>query len=160
MDSNKYTGILIIILGLIFMCFPMFSSVLFSIVVGVSLLFLGIATVALGLDMRHESGTLSTLTIIIGIIGIIIGILFIFYLDAVSILVSIEFYIIGAIMIVAGICGMITKEDGKGKFAGFLIVIMGIAAFLIAIFALTEPIYIAILVGIVLIMEGILMLME
>lgn len=160
MDSNKLAGILVIILGLIFMCFPIFSSVLVSVIVGVSLLLLGIATILLGFGMRHESGTLATFIIILGLIGAVIGILFIFYLDAVAILVSVEFYIIGAIMIVAGIAGLLTKEDSKGKWMGLLIIIMGIIAFLIAIFAIAEPIYIAILVGVVLILEGILMLFE
>lgn len=160
MDSNKYAGILIILLGLIFMCFPLFSSVLFSIIVGVSLLFLGIATIIMGFDMRHENGTIAALTIVLGIIGAILGILFIFWIDAVSVLVSIEFYILGLIMIIAGISGLITKEDGKGKLTALLIIILGIVSFFIAIYALAEPIYIAIIVGIVLVLEGILVLTE
>lgn len=160
MDSNKYAGILIIILGLIFMCFPLFSSVLVSVIVGTGLILLGLATIVLGLEMRHDSGFVSALTIILGIIGMIIGILFVFYLDAVSILVSIEFYILGAIMIVIGISGLITNKDGKGKLMGLFIIIAGIISFLIAVFALAQPIFIAILVGIVLILEGLLLLMK
>ena len=160
MNSNQYAGILIILLGLIFMCFPIFSSVLFSVIVGVSLMLLGISTVILGLDMRSESGAISALAIIFGLIGMIIGFLFIFYVDAVSILVSLEFYIIGIIMLVAGISGLLIKEDGKSKIMSLLIIILGIVAFLIAVFALAEPIYIAILVGIVLILEGIIMLVD
>ena len=160
MDSNKYAGILIILLGLIFMCFPIFSSVLFSVIVGVSLLLLGISIAALGFDLRATNGALAALTIVLGIIGIIIGILFIFYLDAVSILVSLEFYIIGIIMLITGISGLFVNEDGKSKFVAVLIIIMGIISFLIAVYALAEPLYIAILVGIVLILEGILMLLK
>ena len=160
MNSNQYTGILVILLGFIFMCFPVFSSVLFSVIVGVSLLFLGIATIVLGFDMRKTNGSIAALTIILGIIGAILGILFAFYVDAVAFLVSFEFYILGAIMIVIGICGLIVQEDTKGKLTGLLIIILGIACFFIAVYALAEPIYIAIIVGIVLILEGILMLME
>ena len=160
MDSNKYAGILIIILGLIFMCFPLFSSVLVSVIVGVGLILLGLATIAFGLGIRHDSGLVSALTIILGIIGIIIGILFVFYLDAVAILVSVEFYILGIIMLVIGICGLITGEESKGKLMGLLIIFVGIISFLIAIFALAQPLYIAVLVGIVLILEGLMMLMK
>lgn len=160
MDSNKLTGILIIIMGLIFMCFPILSSVVTSVIIGVSLLFLGISTVILGWDMKPVNNPLGILLIIIGIIGIILGILFAFYVDAVAILVSIQFYIIGAIMIVAGIAGILTNEDGKAKLAGLLVIIMGILSFFVAVFALAEPIYIAIIIGIVLIMEGILVLLE
>ena len=160
MDSNKYLGILIIILGLIFMCFPVFSSVLFSVIIGVGLLLLGISTVIFGFDIRHDSGAISALTIVFGIIGIIIGLLFIFYLDAVSILVSLEFYIIGTIMIIVGISGLIANEDSKSKLMSVLIIILGIISFFVAVYALAEPLYLAILVGIVLILEGILILAE
>lgn len=68
MDSNKYLGILIIILGLIFMCFPVFSSVLFSVITGVGLLLLGISTVIMGFDIRHDNGAISALTIVFGIV--------------------------------------------------------------------------------------------
>ena len=160
MDSRQCSGILIILLGLIFMFFPMFTSVLYSVIIGVSLLFLGIASIILGLEMRHENGAIGALIIILGIIGIILGILFAFYVDAVAVLVSIQFYIIGAIMLVVGISGLIIKEDTKGKITALLIILLGIASFFIAVYALAEPIYIAILVGIVLVLEGILMLME
>lgn len=160
MDSNKYLGIVLILLGLIFMAFPVFSSVLFSVLVGTGLMLLGIATILLGVNIRHESGLVSALTIILGIIGMVIGILFVFYLDAVSILVSLEFYIIGAIMLVIGICGLITKGDAKAKISAVLIIFLGIISFLIAVFALAQPIYIAILIGIVLILDGLLLLMK
>lgn len=160
MNSNQYAGILIILLGLIFMCFPVFSSVLFSVIIGVSLLFLGIAAIFMGWDMRHASKSYATLTILLGIIGIILGILFTFYIDAISFLVSFEFYILGFIMIAVGICGLIAKNDAKAKIMAILIIILGLVSCFIAAFALAEPIYIAIIVGIVLVLEGILMLFE
>ena len=160
MDSIKYAGILMIILGFIFMCFPIFSSVVFSMLVGIGLILLGLSTIVLGLDIRHESGTLSALLILIGIIGIVIGVLFAIYIDAVSILVSLEFYIVGLFLLVVGISGLIINEDTKSKVMAFLILILGVVSFLIAVFALAQPLYIAILVGIVLILEGIIMILE
>lgn len=56
------------ILGLIFMCFPVFSSVLFSVITGVGLLLLGISTVIMGFDIRHDNGAISALTIVFGIV--------------------------------------------------------------------------------------------
>ena len=160
MDSNKLAGILIIILGLIFMCFPIFSSILFSVIIGVSLLLLGISAIILGFGMMHENGSLAALTILLGIIAIIFGILFTFFVDAVSFLVSLQFYIIGIVMIAVGICGLIAKNDGKAKLMAVLVIILGVVCFFIAAFAMAEPLYIAIIVGIVLVLEGILMLIE
>ena len=160
MDSIKYAGILIIILGLIFMCFPIFSSVLLTVVVGFGLILLGFATVITGVDIWEDSGALGALTILLGLIGAIIGLLFICFFDAVSILVSLEFYIIGIIMLVMGICGVIIKEDSKAKLMSALIIILGIVSFLIAVFALAEPIYTAILIGLVLVIDGVLLLIN
>ncbi|WP_298525656.1 DUF308 domain-containing protein, partial [uncultured Methanobrevibacter sp.] len=78
MDFNKGAGILSIILGLLFIVFPMFSAGLISIIVGLSLLFFGIATVFLGINMRHGFDMFAIATIIIGVIAIIFGFLFIF----------------------------------------------------------------------------------
>ena len=92
MEVDKGAGILSIILGLVFILFPMFSSELVSIIVGLSLLFFGICSVYLGYDIGSTYDMFSKATIIIGIIAIIFGFLFIFYIDALSFLVGIQFY--------------------------------------------------------------------
>ena len=43
METGKIAGIVSIVLGLMFIVFPMFSSELVSAIVGVSLIFLGIS---------------------------------------------------------------------------------------------------------------------
>ncbi len=89
------------ILGLIFIIFPMFSSDLISIIVGLSLLYFGICTAFMGFNMRRDfDNTISNITIIIGIIAIIFGFLFLFYINALSFITGIQFYIVGFIMIV------------------------------------------------------------
>ena len=45
MEVNKIAGILSIVLGLIFMIFPIFSTALVSVFIGLSLIFLGIAAI-------------------------------------------------------------------------------------------------------------------
>ena len=90
MESNKMTGILSIILGLIFIICPVLSSGLVSVMIGVSLIFLGIASIF---------GGFSTFNIIVGILAVIFGLLFIFQIDALSFLLGIQFYIIGIVII-------------------------------------------------------------
>ena len=155
MGINKTAGILSIILGIIFILFPMFSSEVVSIIVGLSLLFFGISAAFMGWNMRSSFDTFSIIAIIIGIIAVIFGFLFLFYIDALSFLIGIQFYIVGFIMIVFGITGLVSKMTRVSTFSSVLVLLMGIVLIALAAFALSEPIYIAIIIGIVLIIEGI-----
>ena len=148
-------GLISIILGLIFIVFPMFSSELVSIIVGLSLLFFGISSAFMGWNMRSDYNSFSTAFIIIGIIAIIFGFLFIFYIDALSFLIGLQFYIVGFIMIIFGVAGLLSKMTNISTFTSILVLIIGIIAIALAVFSLNQPIYIAILIGIVLIIEGV-----
>ncbi|WP_407374064.1 DUF308 domain-containing protein [Methanobrevibacter sp.] len=161
MNINKSAGYLSIIIGLIFIIFPMFSAGLVSLIVGLSLLFFGITTIYMGINMRREMNNMMPLiSIIIGLIAVIFGFLFIFYIDAVSFLVGIQSYIIGFIMIAFGITGIISRASRVSLFSSVFILLMGILAIVLATFALSQPIYVAIIIGIIMIVEGITLLMS
>lgn len=152
---NRTAGLLSIILGLIFIISPMFASELISLIVGLSLLFFGIASAFMGFDSKNEYETFSTASIIIGLIAVVFGFLFIFYIDALSFLVGLQFYIVGFIMIIFGIAGVISKMTNVSTFSSILVLIMGIIAIALGAFSQNQPIYIAIIIGIVLIIEGV-----
>lgn len=122
MAFEKSAGIIFIILGLIFILFPMFSAGVVSIIVGLSLLFFGISAAMMGFNMRKESKVVSIITIIIGIISLILGLLFIFYIDAISFLVAFQFYIVGFIMIIFGITGLLSKGSRVTNFINTCII--------------------------------------
>ena len=82
MGVEKSAGILSVIVGLIFIIFPMFSASFVSVIVGLSLLFFGISAAFMGFNMRRQTGYVGIAIMIIGIIAILIGFLFIFYIDA------------------------------------------------------------------------------
>ena len=155
MGLNKAVGLLSIILGLIFIIFPMFSAELVSVIVGASLLFFGILTVYIGFTMRHDTDVLAIATMIIGLLAIVFGILFMFYIDAMSFLIGLQFYIVGFIMILFGIVGLISGITRISLFTSILVLIMGIVTIALAIFAVDQPIYVATIIGIVLIIEGV-----
>lgn len=159
MGVEKNAGILSIIVGLIFIIFPMFSASLVSVIVGLSLIFFGISAAFMGFNMRHETGYFGIGILIIGIIAAIFGILFIFYIDALSFLIGIQFYIVGFIMIIFGIMGMISRMTRFSAFTSILVLIMGIVMIALGVFAIDQPVYIAIIIGIVLIIEGISMIL-
>lgn len=63
-------------------------------------------------------------------------------------------------MIVFGITGLISKLTRVSKFSSILVLIMGIVLIALAVFALNNPIYIAIVIGVVLIIEGVGLILE
>ena len=160
MEIFKIAGYLSILLGLIFIIFPMFSAELVSIIVGLSLLFFGISAIFMGWNMRNEVDNIfPNFILAIGVIAVIFGFLFLFYIDALSFLVGLQFYIVGFIMVVFGIAGLFSGLTRISTFSSLLVMIMGIIALALAVFAVNQPIYIAIVIGIVLIIEGISLLL-
>ena len=153
MDFKQIFGILLVILGLIFIIFPIFSAQAISIIVGLSLLFFGFASIANGFSVWNMLTHLSAVNIIIGIISIIFGLLFIFAIDALSFLTTFVFYIVGFIMIVFGIMGLIS-ESRLSKTTSLLIFVIGVIAIAVAVFTVEHPIYVPILIGICLIIQG------
>ena len=63
-------------------------------------------------------------------------------------------------MIVFGITGLISKMTRISAFSSILVLIMGILLIALAAFAMNNPIYIAIVIGIVLIIEGVGLIIE
>ncbi len=161
MNINRGAGILSIILGLIFILFPMFSSELVSVIVGLSLLFFGISSIFMGWNMRDGiNNTSGNIILIVGIIAVIFGFLFIFYIDALSFLIGIQFYLVGFIMIIFGIAGIFSRMNRFSTFTSIFVLLMGIVAIALAAFAMNQPIYITIIIGVVLIVEGVVMLLD
>ncbi len=150
MELNKMSGILSIILGLIFVIFPIFSSFAVSVLIGLSLVFLGLVTIL---------NRFVAINIIVGIISIIIGLLFMFNISAVSFLLGFQFYTVAILMVLVGITGLI-KNTSLSKIASLLILIMGILGFVLGTFSFVSPIYAAVLVGITLIIEGVVLYLE
>ena len=150
MEPNKTSGILSIILGLIFIICPIFSTAALSILIGLSLVFFGIAIILSGF---------SAFNIIIGILAIIVGLVFTFNITALSVLFGLQFYVIGIILILAGIVGIISDSQ-ISKIASVLIIILGIVSFALGGFSIDQPLFAAVLIGIALIIQGIRMYME
>ena len=138
-----------------FIC-PVLSSELLSICIGLSLVCLGVVAISKGFAFKEMLGNYySYLSIGLGIISLIFGILFIFSLNALTFLTSLQFYIIGIIMTVYGLVGMIYLAGGKNKFYSLIILILGILVIVFAAFLSSQPILIAVLVGVALLVEGV-----
>ena len=158
MLREKIIGLLYILFGIILIVSPMFSAELLSICIGFSLVCLGLAEISVGILFSGEfDNAYSYLSIIIGIISLLFGIMFIFFVNALTFLVSLQFYIIAILMMVYGIVGVFYL-DGKYKIYSIIILILGILNAILAAFFASQPILIAILIGVALIIEGVFIL--
>ncbi len=158
MDFRKILGIIFIILGIIFAVYPVYSAGAISWITGICLIAFGFASIIDGFSAWSMIAHVSLLNILIGICAIIFGILFIYKIDALSFLVAYQFFLIALIFIFAGLFGVIFGADMTSKLISVVIFILGIVAIYLASVSIAQPLYVAVIVGICLIMEGILFL--
>ena len=154
MESNKILAIISIIIGLIFIIFPIFSANLISILIGAAVLIFGLGLAYTGIIAKDISPAISTVSAIFGIVMIILGLAFIFGTNAISFLVGLQFYIVGLMLIIASIIGLLggAEINKTGSLVGLVLVIV---ILFIAVFAANNPILITIILGIALIAHGI-----
>ena len=129
MEQNQAAGIVAVILGLIFIICPIFSSIALTVLIGLSLVFLGISLILSGF---------SALNIIIGILAIIVGAAFTFNIGALSVLLGLQFYVIGILMILTGVTGLISGSQ-ISKIASVLMIILGIVSFAFGGLSIGQP---------------------
>lgn len=154
METAKLLGILFILLGVIFIAFPLFSAATVSIMAGVCLITFGIAAILNGFSIWSIVTHTSFIEMLFGFLLVLIGIAFCTDLTALNFLVTYSFYLIAITLIVIGVLGLMQGSD-ELKWASILILILGIIFFLLGIFSVTDPLLIAILVGICLIVRGV-----
>ena len=150
MNLNQIMGILSIVLGLIFIICPVFSTALASTVLGISFLLLGIFSIITGIFGRTGMGAL---LIISGILAVIFGFIFTTNIFAIPIIMSLQFYIIGFLMILMGIAGLFSGEQ-ISKALSIVMIILAIIMIAIGALTIDNPIIAPILIGISLIVEG------
>jgi uncharacterized membrane protein HdeD (DUF308 family) len=158
MDFRKILGIICIILGLIFAIYPLYSSQAVSWIAGICLIVFGFASIIDGFSVWSMMAHVSLLNILLGMCAILFGLLFIYKVDALSFIVAYLFFLIAFVLMLTGIFGIIFGFGSISRLASALIFILGIVVFYLAFCSLAQPLYVAIIVGICLIMEGIALL--
>lgn len=153
-EGNILLGVLAIILGLLVIVFPLFSVFTVSLIAGIGVLFLGIWLLIQSFGVWEANKGVSIAYLILGILAIIVGIGLFGSVLAFSFLVSLALYIAGFFLILSGILSLFSKEGTAGKGSGVLGIILGIIYMILAAYAL-NPYYLALLIGIWLIIDGI-----
>ena len=154
MEANKMLSIITILIGLIFIIFPLFSANLISILIGASILIFGVSLAYTGIISKDISGAFSSVAAIFGVVMIILGLAFIFGTNALSFLVGLQFYLVGFMLIVVAILGLLAGSD-INRMGSVISLVLGIVVLFIAAFAASNPELITIILGIALIAYGV-----
>jgi membrane protein HdeD len=152
--SNVWSGIFAILLGILIIAFPLFSVFTLSVLTGLGLIFIGFWLIAMAFGTWSSSKGMSIAALILGIIGIVIGIGLFGSIMAFSIFVSLAIYLVGFFLVLAGIFALLSGMGPSGRWGGLLGIIMGIIYIIVGFYAL-NPLYLAALIGIFLIISGI-----
>ena len=160
MVDTRKLGIIPIILGLIFILFPVVSTTVVSILIGLGVVIAGVILLTSGFVVLSDSKLLAVLNFILGLIAIIVGILFIVHVDVVPFIVGLEFFVIGLVFIFFGISGYFSQLRTISGWAALAVVVLGIVAIILGIFFADKPVLVAIFIGICLMIQGVRMLLK
>ena len=159
MKEKTIVGIIAIIIGLLILIFPFAGTFTIGFLVGVAFIMLGAFFIVAGgsvwgiapytEDVSVWSGIAF---IIIGILAIIVGFILVFNLFLFDLLVGIYLYLFGILIIIMGIVRLF--QDGFNKGSAVLSIILGIITIILGYFALLGPEFVAIIIGIALIVDG------
>ena len=152
--KNVLLGIFAIFLGLIIMAFPLISVFTISVLAGFTLMILGIWLFVQSFETWDASKAMSIAYLILGLLAIIVGIGLFGRIVAFSIFAGFWLYIVGLFMVITGIMSMFSDDSIASKGAGGLGIIIGILYIILGMYA-WNPYYLAMLIGIWLIIEGI-----
>lgn len=157
MTNNSLLGILAIILGLLVIVFPLISVFTVSVLAGLGVLFIGIWLLSLAFGAWGTSKGLGIAYLILGILALIAGLALFGNILALSFLASFWFYFGGFFLIIAGVMGFFAREHMVHKGSNALLIVLGIIYIILGAYAL-NPFYLAIIIGISLIIDGITLL--
>ena len=152
------SALVLIILGLIVLAFPLLGVIPFSVLTGVTLLFLGIGLLLTGISLIGESLAMGIIELILGILALILGIGFIFNPDLFSFVAALFVFIAGIFLIITGI-GALAAKAGGSRWNGLAALILGILYLIVAVYV-ADPLFLGILIGLWLLITGIIMLFQ
>ncbi|NYB51228.1 MAG: DUF308 domain-containing protein [Methanobacteriaceae archaeon] len=153
-ERNVLLGILSIILGLMVIAFPLISVFTFSVLAGLGVLILGIWFLVQAFAVWEASKVSSVAYLILGIVAIIAGIGLVGNILALSFLASFILYLAGMFLLISGLIAIFTGEGGSAKGLGGFGIILGILYIILGLYA-WDPFYLALLIGIWLVINGI-----
>ncbi|MDR0912648.1 MAG: DUF308 domain-containing protein [Methanobrevibacter sp.] len=155
MENKNLLGILMVIFGLVLMAFPFITETVLSVLAGISFLILGIYFIMSGVGVFDSSKISSILNIIFGIFSFILGLFLMGNIILFNFIASFYIIVFGVLYIISGLSGVFTRVTPFGRGSSIVLLILGILTIVLGYFALIDPIFIAIILGVGLIIDGV-----
>ncbi|KZX14597.1 DUF308 domain-containing protein [Methanobrevibacter filiformis] len=155
MENKAIVGILAVILGILMLIFPFASMTALSVIVSLGILILGVYYLVTGFNLWKVSKWACIFYIIIGIFAILLGMLLFGQVLLFDLFVVFYLYVIGFLMVFGGILGLFSRVVIHDRTSAGITVILGILTIILAAFSLQDPLFIAVIIGVSLIIEGI-----
>lgn len=158
--KTKFISLLAIILGIFIITFPIFGVVGISAILGLSVLFLAIYSFMVGISIIDYNTSGSILDLILGMLLLLLSIGLIFNPALLGILTELSLYIAGIILIIGGLVALLNNRSSRyGFYIGIVGIILGVLYIIIGTY-LANPIILGSFIGIWLIINGVLKLMD
>lgn len=153
-NGTRSLGLVTLILGVLILIFPLASIFTLSVLSGIAILFIGLWLLILGARTWSISRGPSILYLILGIFGIILAVAIIGNITLFSVLTAFWIYLTGIILIIAGIASLFARAEKSSRIASLAVCIIGVLYLVVGIFA-KDPIFLAWLIGLALVIDGI-----
>lgn len=151
-------GILLVILGLVVICFPLLGIIPLAVLTGFTVLFLGLGLVSTGIMCIKDNSFRGLAETGLGVFAILLGLGFIINPLLFSFAAAIFVFLSGLLLILTGITGLVTtKEDDVS--VSVVALVIGVLYMIIAVFV-ANPFYLGWLIGLWLLLTGVLKILE
>lgn len=158
--KNKIVSLLAIIFGIMIISFPLLGVVSPSAIIGLSVLFIAIYALIMGISIIDYNTTGAILDLTSGVVLLLISIGLIFNPALFSFLAEITLYLAGIILIIAGVVSLINNRSSKyGFYIGIAGIILGVCYIIVGTYV-ADPIILGTLIGIWLVISGIMKLLS
>jgi len=155
MRNKDLIGILAIVLGILLIVFPFVGTLSLTYIAGILLLLLGIYFLVVGMHIWSASKISSAINIILGILAIVLGGLVIGNILVFSFLIGYYLWILAFLLVLTGLNGLLTRGSTIGRTSSIVLILCGILSLIWGVLAIENPMYVGVLIGIGLIVDGI-----
>ena len=158
--KTKFVSLLAILLGLIIIIFPAMGFIGVNSLIGLSVLLMSIYLLIDGVSIIDYNGTGAILDLILGIILLFLSISLIFNPALLGFLAEITLYLAGIMLIIVSLISLINNRSSRyGFYVGIIGIVLGVLYIIIGTY-ISNPIILGTLIGIWLVINGILKLLD
>lgn len=152
--KDKIVSLLSIIFGIMIIAFPLLGVVTPSAIIGLSVLFISIYSLMMGISIIDYNKYGAITDLVLGVVLLLVSIGLIFDPAMFSFLAGISLYLAGIILIIAGLVSLINNRSSKyGFYTGIIGIILGVCYIIIGSY-ISDPFILGALIGLWLIISG------